>query len=361
LFVFLPAALPAAAEERATVDELNQPALQEAFRVLKQHYIRPEAFSYEEINRAALDGLLRRLSYGAELVFPDSNSESEDQAKEEKNDPLDFYADLINADIAYIRFASYTAPELPRLDEALQRFQSENARALILDLRVPAPDTDLETTARLLDRFVQPNRILFKVQRPQQDRPRLFVSQVTDVRWKAPLVVLIDSESCCAAELIAGVLRREKSAFLVGASTPGLTVEFDEVPLRDGVRLRFAVAEILLADDTSLFRSGLTPDFALESDLATKHKVFAASEHSPLTDYLFDRARPRMNEAALVQETDPELDYHVARSKGELTVYDRPPLQDRTLQRAVDLLMTVHLVTAEPNIAENSPGDGEEP
>lgn len=324
------------------VDQLDQPALQEAFRVLKSGYIRQDAFSYEEVNRAALDGLLRRLQFGAELV-PAKRSAPEVQTPAPR-----FHTEMLPSQVAYARFQTFGPEELPKFDEWLGKFQAEEtAKSLILDFRVPGDQPDLEAAARLLDRFVNPNVILFKVQRPGEDRPRLYVSQVTDVRWKGPLVILIDSECSRSAELVAAVLRRERGAFLVGSPTPGLTVEFDEVPLSESVHLRFAVAEIVLADDTSLFRRGLPPHFPVQMDAAKKHRIFAASAHAPLSTFLLDRARPRMNEAALVQETDPELDYYVARARGERTAYDQEPLQDTTLQRALDLLMTLEFVQAD--------------
>lgn len=332
----------------AGVDQLDQPALQEAFTALKSGYIRQDAFSYDEINRAALDGLLRRLQFGAELV-------PAERARVETESPApQFHAETLSPGVGYLRFQTFGTEEAALLDGHLKEFEA-SARTLILDLRVRGEQRDLEAAARLLDRFVNPNTILFKVQRPKEDRPRLFVSQVTDVRWKGDLVLLIDPECSVSAELMAAVLSRERGAFLVGSPTLGRTVEFEEIPLTKAVHLRFAVAEIVLGDGTSLFGKGLQPHFPVRTDAARKRQVFAASAHTPLKGFLLDRARPRMNEAALVQETDPELDYYVARSRGERTPYDQVPLQDETLQRALDLLTTLEFVKRQPAPEQAAP------
>lgn len=328
------------------VDQLDQADLQEAFSTLKSNYIRQDAFSYDEINRAALEGLLRRLQFGAELV-------PANRAPLEVESPLPrFHAEVLAARAGYIRFQTGGPEELSLLDEWLAKFQATpSIRTLILDLRVPQMQAPLDATGRILDRFVNPNTILFKVQRPKEDRPRLYVSQVTNVRWKGKLLVLLDSESSSSAELMAAVLRRERGAFLIGSPTRGLTVEYDEVPLNETVHLRFAVAEIVLADGFSLFRRGLQPHFPVQTELARKHKVYAASANTSqasLSSFVLDRARPRMNEAALVGKTDPELDYYVARSRGERTQFDQAPLQDEALQRALDLLTTLEFVLPAP-------------
>lgn len=346
------ASLPAATSGDPGVDQLDQSALQQAFRVLKSGYIRPDVFSYDEVNRAALDGLLRRLQFGAELVPADR------KAPEVETPQPHFHAELLNPTTGYVRLQTYGPEELPMLDEWLGKFQSASAKTVILDLRVPQRQSDLDTAARILDRFVNPNTILFKMQKPKEDRPRLYVSQITDIRWKDGLVVLVDSECSSAAELIAAVLRHERGAFLVGSPTRGLTVEYDEVPLTKAVHLRFAVAEVVLADSTSLFRKGIQPHLVAKTELVKKHKIFAASTSSskaPLTSFLLDRARPRMNEAALVRGTDPELDYYVARTRGERTQYDQLPLQDETLQRALDLLTTLEFVKGGPNTVPAGP------
>lgn len=325
------------------VDQLDQAALQEAFNVLKSGYIRQDAFSYDEINRAALEGLLHRLKFGAELVS------AQRSATEAESPQPRFHAESLAAGAGYIRFQTFGAEELPLLDEWLGKFLASKTKTLILDLRVPGAGSALESTARILDRFVNPNAILFKVQKPREDRPRLYVSQVTDVRWRGALVVLIDSESPPPAELAAAVLSREQGAFLVGSPTPGLTVEYEEVPLSKSVHLRFAVAEIVLGDGTSLYRQGLKPNYPVHTDLARKRRIYAASSlgaKATLTSFILDRARPRMNEAALVKATDPELDYYVARSRGDRTAFDQEPLQDETLQRALDLLTALEFMNS---------------
>jgi hypothetical protein len=61
----------------------------------------------------------------------------------------------------------------------------------------------------------------------------------------------------------------------------------------------------------------------------------------------FEKERPRMNEAALVAGTNPELDAAQERQKlkekGELP---KPVLRDETLQRALDYITTVRIYDA---------------
>ena len=55
-----------------------------------------------------------------------------------------------------------------------------------------------------------------------------------------------------------------------------------------------------------------------------------------------------MNEAALVAGTDPEIDYYLLLSQQKATPWDRAPIQDRSLQQALDLLETTLFLKSDP-------------
>ncbi|MEM1443791.1 MAG: S41 family peptidase, partial [Verrucomicrobiota bacterium] len=142
-------------------------------------------------------------------------------------------------------------------------------------------------------------------------------------------------------EIIAAVLSRKANPLVIGEKTPGLTVEYRDVPLGEDRIMRYAIAEVVLDDDSSIFRTGIEPDIVTPTELPSKHAIFDATESGDsLTKYLYQKQRPRMNEAALVAGIDPEIDYYILRSNGKETPWDKPLPQDRALQQAVDLLNT---------------------
>lgn len=348
IFRVLPAVLLGCAALQADdrIDSLSQDALQEAFRVLRSDYIRHDDLTYEKINRAALDGLLERLELGAQLVSKNGEG-AEDESK------IEFYADLITPSIGYVRLATFQVDEIDEFDEALAGIQEAEAETLILDLRAPQANADLNFAARILDRFVEANTVLFKIQKPREKRPKLYFSQASNRAWKGKLIVLIDEETCNAGEVLAALLDQKLDCIVIGQQTRGATVEYEMIPLSETVSLKYAVAEVVLADESPLYKVGVQPTFVLKPDLPSKHKIFEATKNAPIQRYIFDQARPRMNEAALVHETDPELPYHLARARGETTEFDRVQLQDHVLQRAVDMLLAMAHLEAEEDRAED--------
>jgi hypothetical protein len=152
-------------------------------------------------------------------------------------------------------------------------------------------------------------------------------------------VVLVDEETGNAAEALAACLHAQGRALVVGAKTRGATVRYTQVQLDEKAALRYASAEMLLPDGSSLFKKGLTPHFSVPADPAEKRKAFAGSRGKSLVPFVQDRARGRFNERALVNSLNPELDDYVRRSKGQPLPGDEGQVRDVVTQRALDLLL----------------------
>lgn len=338
------AALPTADDThrlRDLIDTLNQSSLQEAFRLLTTDYIYHDNLSELEINRAALQGMLKRLDFGAMLLT--------ELELNERDSPFGFYQAIIANDTAYVRFGRFDETCLTQLDHSLNEF-SENPEIthLIMDLRSPQAQAKLVIASEILGRFRPPNELLFKIRRPGNDRPTLFISQPVEQSWNREIILLVDAETGNVGEIIAAVLKRETNCLVIGEKTPGLTVEYRDVPIGDDRVLRYAIAEVVLEDDSSIFRVGINPDIVTPTPYESKHSIFRQTEGGKqLGDFLVQKERPRLNEAALVAGTDPEIEYYLLRSHNKPTPWDKPPLQDRALQQATDLLNATAFINSD--------------
>ncbi|MEM1442529.1 MAG: S41 family peptidase [Verrucomicrobiota bacterium] len=314
------------------IDTLDQSSLQEAFRLLTTDYINEEDLDALEVNRSALQGLLSRLDFGAMLLT--------EKSLQEQNSRFLFHSEKINQTTAYLRFGRYSKDGVQELDEALKTFTGDqDISDLIVDLRSPQAQADFAIASEILSRFRPPNELLFKIRRPGADRPTLFVSKSAGTNWSRNIILLVDRETGNVGEIIAAVLKRKSNPLVIGETTPGLTVEYRDVPIGEDRIMRYAIAEVVLDDDSSIFRKGIAPDIITPTELESKHSIFDATQKDEsLGSFLYQKQRPRMNEAALVAGIDPEIDYYILRSNGKPTPWDTPPPQDRALQQSVDLL-----------------------
>lgn len=315
------------------VQEVPQSAVQSAFQILRSEYIRGEELTFDELNRAAFQGLLERLDLGAELV-----RKTEAERPPQKRGVL---AEMLTARTAYLRPLSFAESEPGQVELHLKRWAKEGVPYLIVDLRSAVPPGDFAVAAAMLELFIPRGELLFKLKQVGREDAQLFISGREPV-WTKPLVLLADAETCNLGETVAAALQVRRQAVVLGSKTRGATVRYETLPLDTEWQMRFARAEMLLPGDKSLFRQGVVPDFQLELAAETKRQVFDAA--GPVKDSLFDQSRPRYNEAALIARKNPELESYIRRSAGETLSDDRPAVRDTVLQRAVDMLeMQTHL------------------
>jgi hypothetical protein len=320
----------------SSVDRITQDSVQAAFRVLRRDYIRREDLTLDQLNRAALQGLLARLDFGAEIVRAADSTDA-------SLAPLVSHEELTSR-IGYLRLTVGNGSEVPKAAAALKGFTEHGITQVVLDLRTPAPPAELESAAALAELFLPKGEVLFKLRRLGGGDARLMISRSEQV-WKGKLVVLVDAETNNSSETLAAVLRQKGRALIVGSQTRGATVRYDEAPLEPGWKLRFASAEVLLADDSSVFRRGVTPHFQVEQTPQEKAAIYRTATTEPMASMVFEKARERFNERSLVAGKNPEFDEYVSRSAGKIMSYDQPGPRDVVLQRAVDLIQNAEMAS----------------
>jgi hypothetical protein len=189
----------------------------------------------------------------------------------------------------------------------------------------------------MLQCFVPRGELMFKLKQLNSTEAELFISKRAPL-WEGRVLVLVDGEAGAAAEVLAACLRARGRAFMLGAKTRGAAVRYTEVKLDEKTALRYASAEMLLPDDTSIFKKGLEPDFPVPADMGEKRRAFEGSEGKSHLPFVRDRVRRRFNEHALVRGENPELDDYVRRSLGQPLPGDLGQVRDVVTQRAMDLL-----------------------
>ena len=315
---------------RSAVDALNDAGLDEIIALLKENYISPGALSDDELKRATVQGILDRIAPGAAILEALTAGASQVSP---------FRAEVIDGRIGYARLGATTPANVGELDAALQNFADKKLGSVILDLRATPASSEFEQTAEVCRRFSPKGKVLFSVKKPNIKQEQILTSK-DDPKFHGIVVVLVDHDTAGNAEIIASVLRTHVRAMVIGQQTKGEAVEFAELPLPGGMLLRVAVAEVALPDNVAVFPGGVKPDLALDVPQETTNEVLKKELEKGVGEYVFESERPRMNEAALVAGTNPELDAIQAaqKLKGEKP---KTPLRDAALQRAVDFITTI--------------------
>ena len=321
---------------RAAVDSLSDAELDQVIRMLKDNYVKPEALEEVEQRRATVQGLLDRIGPGAAILEGSAATE---------NAASPFRAEIIDKRIGYVRLGAISPGNVGELDAALQKFTASNVPALVLDLRATPAGSDFEQTAEVCRRFCPKGKVLFSVKKPNLKQEQILTSK-DDPKFHGILVALVDQNTAGNAEVIAAVLRTHVKALVIGQQTRGEAAEFSEFPFASGKVLRIAVAEVSLPEGVPVFPGGVKPDLAVDVLPETTAAVLKQELERGVSEFVFDRERPRLNEAALVAGTNPELDavQSAQKNKG-----DKPPAaRDVVLQRAVDFVTTIAIYERKP-------------
>jgi hypothetical protein len=325
LFLLLSTAMACGATSpRDAVDSLDAAQIQKALDALNTHFVESDAIE-EASRRALLEGLIGRISPGAALV--DANAPA-DEAK-----PFPFLAEILDGKVGYIRPGALDTAALASMDSSLANFSEKAVGALILDLRGIPSLSGYETCAKFAQRFAPKGAVLFTIEKPAAKQERIVTSEGAPV-FQGVLVVLVDSHTRNAAEVLAAVLRESSKAMVVGEPTAGEAVEFSDFPLGGGRSLRVAVSRVALPAGGPLFPKGIQPDIPVRLDLETRDRIFELAGKEGVGRFTLDPAPPRMNEAALVANTNPEIG-------GEPSSKSTSHLRDTVLQRALDLVTAI--------------------
>lgn len=320
-----PSPTPSPSPTMDTVDRLkalDAEQLKQAIATVREKHVEGAILNETEMTRNTLRGLLDGLYPGLDLT----------DGKEVAAADAPFRTEVLDGKVGYLRLGSPGAEHLALLDKALKDFSSKDIGGIVIDLRATPESSDFAWSAQVCERFVPKDQVLFTLSRASGQPEEKFTSSAPSL-FSGMIVVLVDSQTAGAGEVIAAVLRAHAHAMLVGGTTSGRAVEFASRDLGGGHHLRFAAAEVRVDGLPPLYPEGIEPDLDVPQDEQERETILAESLEKGVAGFVFERGRVQMNEAALVAGTDPEID----------VVDQSDPLLDRPLQRAVDLVTAIKL------------------
>lgn len=153
------------------------------------------------------------------------------------------------------RFSERTTQEL---HDALKTAQKKGVKGIVLDLR-NNPGGLVEQAVGVANTFL-PKGTIVSIRGRDDSSVREYQAQAPKIDVAAPIVVLVNAGSASAAEIVAGALRDQKRAMLMGERTFGKGSVQNIIPLPDGSGLKLTVALYYTPSGDSIQAQGITPD-----------------------------------------------------------------------------------------------------
>jgi carboxyl-terminal processing protease len=169
---------------------------------------------------------------------------------------------LLTPDIGYIRISNFQSKTNKDLSSALESLEkNRKLRGLILDLR-NNPGGLLSQAIKVSDTFLDEGVIVStKGRNTLQDIEATAHKNKKSISY--PIIILVNSGSASAAEIVAGALQDNKRALILGTRTFGKGSVQTILPLSDGSGLRLTTARYYTPNGKSIQSSGITPDIEL--------------------------------------------------------------------------------------------------
>ncbi|MCA1925946.1 MAG: S41 family peptidase [Thiobacillus sp.] len=216
---------------------------------------------------------------------------------------------LLENGYGYVRVTQFQEHTGELLVEALNKLYKDNKaplKGLILDLRND-PGGLLNGAVAVTAAFVKPDSLVVYTEgRTEDAKMRLTASREHYLRpmqidylknlpegvKQVPMVVLVNSGSASASEIVAGALQDHKRAVIMGTRTFGKGSVQTILPLGNGTAIKLTTARYFTPNGRSIQAKGIEPDIVIE-----------------------DPAMPENDDGLGVREAD--LDKHLSNPAGE--------------------------------------------
>ncbi len=170
---------------------------------------------------------------------------------------------MLDSGIAYLSINQFDESTLDEFNKAVNQVLLNDPKGLILDLRYNGGGL-LETAVDVVSDFVAGEKpaVIIK-QRDPKDNEVVYTSGHARLE-KISTVVLVNSGSASASEIVAGALQDHKRALVMGTQTFGKGSVQEVFTLEDKSLLRVTMALWYTPDEKSIDDVGITPDKIVE-------------------------------------------------------------------------------------------------
>ena len=231
--------------------------------------------------------------------------------------------------IGYVRLTTFSDTTTSGLEKAVNKIKKDvgnKFEGLILDLR-NNPGGLLTQSIYVADSFLNQGEIVSTQGRKDDDTSRVFAKKGDLINGK-PLIVLINSGSASASEIVAGALKDHSRAIIIGTRSFGKGSVQSIIPLAGNGAMRLTTARYYTPSGVSIQAKGIEPDIIVEKGITDlKKKTVENRREENLRGALDKRDKSKK------KETDKEV---------QLTPLEKL-IQDNQISRAVDLIRGISL------------------
>ena len=172
-------------------------------------------------------------------------------------------SEMLDNEIGYIKIIQFQGQTTEELEKALKNLEAKGIKKLVLDLRND-PGGLLDSSVDVSGKFLPQDSLVVYIQGRQKSDRKDFLTSGPEKPREFPMVVLVNTGSASASEIVAGALQDSKRAVIVGTQTFGKGSVQTVFPLEGGGGVRLTTAKYYTPSGRSIQNVGITPDIEVK-------------------------------------------------------------------------------------------------
>ena len=209
--------------------------------------------------------------------------------------------------VGYISLNEFSSHAAEQMQKAIKKLDAQKVNSYVLDLR-GNPGGLLQSSVEIARMWIDDGAIVKTVDR--KGGAQEFAANRSALT-KLPMAVLVDGNSASASEILAGALKDNKRATIVGSKTFGKAVVQSVHPLSDGSGLAVTISHYFPPSGLNFNQKGIEPNVKVEltSDqekrLATEPNLLATDNDPQYQQAIAALSSGVMARPAMPQPTKP--------------------------------------------------------
>ena len=258
------------------------------------------------------------------------------------------HVQILQDHIGYIRLAEFREDSAKEFRKALDSLKTQGADSLILDLR-NNPGGLLNVAIEITEDFLPEGKIIVSTKGRHSAQDTMSYSGNRDhvINW--PMAVLINEGSASGSEILAGALKDNKRAIVIGTTSFGKGSVQSVIPLPDGSGLRLTTSKYFTPSGVSIHGKGIEPDILVKLIVPKEETEEEKKEKSieEIFGNIREKVKPKKEENETKEQTPP-ADQSGAEKKepGPVTKESdvtQKLLKDNQVQTAINVLKAIRV------------------
>lgn len=190
---------------------------------------------------------------------------------------------MINEEVGLIRILEFSAHAYEDFKKAMEDLEKAGMKKLILDLRYN-PGGLLTSSIDIAKLFIGENKVIVYTKGRNNKDYYEYRASKTARYPNIPIIVLVNKYSASASEILAGALKDNKRAIIIGENTFGKASVQTLIELSDGSALRLTIAKYytpsgsLIQRDPKTGKGGINPDIEVKLTAEEDRKIYESMQ-----------------------------------------------------------------------------------